>query len=320
MNEDRIDALLRGHVPAIDEAAEERARRRLRAAIDRELAPVRDRGGKIVWAVAVAALVSVLVGLQILLPPGPGGPARGAAEEIRRLGQISRAQPVVVAGRSDYFYRRYEQLGVEAGGSSESEYNLSVRVSVESWLRSDGSGARATTYKQVGFVSSLDRENWLQEGGPIPATGDVKTERFQEGGLSVYPVEDLPSDPNALRRVIDGGSVITPGEGSAGLLSTIGLLLAQQDLSPDLRQGLFEVAATIPDVSVQADALDPIGRIAEAVIATDASGDFTLYFDPSDARILGWSSDHLAYQGHPAYTEWVVYLDADVVRRIPRPL
>jgi hypothetical protein len=79
---------------------------------------------------------------------------------------------------------------------------------------------------------------------------------------------------------------------------------------------LFDVAATIPSVTVQYGVEDHAGRPAVSLTATDESGDSTLFFDRSDAQLLGSSFELPAAAGRPVLTQWTVYLDSGVVSKI----
>jgi hypothetical protein len=318
MNDDQVDEFLRGDVPSESPEARERARLRLHAAIARESAPPVRRPHRLVGLAAAAVIaVAALLVLQVVLPPGPGGPSLSAAQEIRKLGRLSVRQEPLTPGPTEFIYTHMVELTDQAQGDFRMEYDLAVEADVTFWIGRDGSGRRETTLQRVDFISQLDRENWVKAGSPpLPQVGPTDPERFARGELTYYSVETLPTDPEELRRALEKGDVIKNGEGDVTLLSAIGTLLAQENLSTELRQALFEVASTIPTVAVHYDVTDHSGRPAVSVTATDASGDTKLFFDQSDAQLLGTSFDYPAADGHPAFTEWHVYLESGVVSKI----
>lgn len=215
-------------------------------------------------------------------------------------------------------YQRYEESRPDSGTTmSGSIFFYDVQVVVETWSAADGSGYKETTYEQVEFVSPLDRGNWETAGSPplIP-TDPVERDSAQPGSLAVYAVDELPTDPDALRSALADGSVIVRGDGSRKLLSTIGTLLAQENLPGDLRQALFDVASSIPGVAVEHDVLDPHGRPAVAVSASEGSTLTRLFFDPADATFLGREIVHPPDGAHPGRTESRAYLESDVVAAI----
>jgi hypothetical protein len=315
MNDHEIDELLRrGNVLLEDLDARERARVRLRALIaHEEAAPARRRRRLLGLVAAAAAVVVGLLVLQILLPPGAGGPRLSAAEELRRLGRLSTALKSVGVGPNDYVYSHTLEHAKQTP-TDEGDYNLAVTMEVETWLATDGSGARETTPRQVVLASSVDHQKWLDAGSPpLPEVGKTTPERFSANGLPYYAVETLPTDPTALRNALDSGDVIETGEGDANLLVAIGILLSQDTLSSELREALFEVAASIPSVSVEYGVKDNSGRPAVSVMASDGSVDTKLFFDESDARLLGTSVALPPAEGRPAITGWTVYLVSGIV-------
>jgi hypothetical protein len=316
---DQIEEILRGDVRASDPGARERARSRLRATITEEIerSPYRRRSRWTVLAIASAVAASIFI-LQLLLPPGPAGPGLSAAAEIRHMGELSAGRSALPAGPSEFIYQRYEEARPDSGTTmSGSSFFFDVLVVVETWSAADGSGFKETTYKSVEFASPLDRQNWEQAGSPpLVPTKPVHDESEQPGSLAVYDVDSLPTDPDTLRAALADGSVIVPGEGSRNLLSTIGTLLAQGNLSGDLRQALFEVAATIPGISVEHDVVDRHERAAVAVTATDGSTQIRLFFDPADAGFLGREITHPPEGVHPETIEWRAYLESGVVSSI----
>jgi hypothetical protein len=317
MNDDKVDQLLRGNVALESPEARERARMRLRAAIAREESShARRRRRFLSLAAAAAAVVVGLLVLQVLLPPGSGGPRLSAAEEIRHLGHLSVAQASIQLGANEYIYRHYLEHSRQSP-SDEVDYNLAETANVESWFANDGSGVRETTLRDVEFESSIDHQNWVNAGSPaLPEVGLPKHERFAPGELAFFAVETLPTDPAQLRSALQNDDVIDTGEGDANLLGSIGILLSQENLSPELRQALFEVAASIPSVSVQYGVKDYAGRLAVSVMASDGLVHTILFFDQSDAQLLSTSVASPPADGRPAFTEWTAYLESVIVSRI----
>ncbi len=263
-------------------------------------------------------VVAAILVLQVVLPPGSGGPGLSAAQEIRRLGRLSVAnEPTIALGPSQYVYVQTLDWTKQAQGDLSIEYDIAVEAKTEFWIAKDGSGRRDTTLQQVNFVSELDRDNWVQLGSPpLPQVGDTDQARYAPGDLHFFTVEGLPTDPEELRRVLEKGNVIDIGDGAVNVLSSIGSLLSQENLSPELRLALFEVAATTPGISVQYDVTDPQGRPAVSITATDVSGDTKVFLDQSDGRLLAFSVDYPAGEGHAAFTEWHVYLESGIVSKI----
>jgi hypothetical protein len=312
VTQDRIEELLRGDVPAEDPAAKERARARLRTTIGLEHVrpPVRGRPRLAVFTAASLAAAVVLLVLQLLLPVGPAGPRLSTAAEIRQLGTLSSQQTSLEVNNSEYLYRREEEDGPEGHifVGLNIEYTLRIHAIVERWIASDGAGQTRISYQSVDFASPEDRQGWQAAGSPeFPVIGTPIQEDYTKGGLPIYAVDELPTEPAALEEALSEGLVIDEAPGDANRLSTIGTLLAQGNASPDLRQALFEVAAGIPGVVVDQQATDPIGRGAVSVSVTDPSGETLLFFDPIDASLLGTLRSHPVTDEGPGSTEWHAY-------------
>jgi hypothetical protein len=322
MSEPPLEELLRGGVVTSDAPARERARLRLRAAIAQEQQHRSARGHRRIRVrllAAVAILAMTLLVLQVFLPPGTVGPPESAASEIRRLGALASHQQPVEVGESEFVYQRFETRTREVTQllTSGTSFALDVGASVESWLAPDGSGRVATTYHAVSFASVEDRRVWVEGGSPdIHESGEIVVQPYARSGLPFYPVDQLPTDPDALRAALASGDVIEPAPGDLNLLSTIGTVLSQQDLPGELRGALFEVAATVPGVAVEHDVQDPLGRPALAVSLVDDAGTTRLFFDPLDARFLGRSETFPAEKDRPGFVYSRAYVAMGVVEGI----
>lgn len=308
-----LEDLLRGDVPATDAAARDRARLRLMAVMvdePRQAAPAPKMKHPWLLPAVAACMALALLLVEIVLPPGGGGPSESAAAEIRRLGDLASRQAPLPAGRAEFVYQQMEVQTREfnTGVTSSSSFALDVRTNVESWLAPDGSGRVETRYEAVSFASDQDRVAWEMAGKPsIPVAGELVVEPYDESGLPHYAVRGLPTDPIDLRSELLDGSVIEPAPGDLNLLSTIGTLLSQEDVPSDLRGALFDVAASIPNVIVEHDLLDPMGRHAVAVRFDDESGTTRLYFDPADARFLGRSETFPSEGYRAGVVDWRVF-------------
>lgn len=331
MDDSRLVEVLRGTVPATDAAARDRARLRLQASItaagprpapsSNQPSPPASRRVRWPFAAAAALLALAILLFAALLPPGGVGPTPGTAAEIRRLGSVAARQEPVSLTPSEYLYQRREVQTREVRTllSSGSSYALDIRATVESWLAENGSGRVVTTYTSVSFASDQDALAWKEAGRPpIHQAGEVIAEPYARSGLPYYRVEDLPTDPAALRDALLNGQAIDAAPGDFNLLSTIGTLLSQQNLSSDLRQALFDVAASIPNVDLERDVADPLQREAVAIKYSDDAGTTRLYFDPTDATLLSRSESIPAEGGRPATEDWQAFLEAAPVDRLGR--
>ncbi len=319
VSRERIDDLLHGDVASRDDAARERARLRLRAVMTEESTTPRRRRRRHL-ALAAAALTAALVALvaQVWLPLGQGGLDSSAAAELRFLGEVSSGRSSSALRQDEFIHRRFAEVRRESSESLSTGliYSIDVRVDVEVWLSPDGSGKTVTTYRDVAFSSAQDEANWERSGSPeIPHVGQTIS-RHDAGGLMYYPVHELPTSPDALRQALADGDVIEPAAGDDNELATIGTLLAQEDGDGALRQALFEVAATIPNVTVTNGVVDPLGRPAVEVSVVDTNGTTSLLFDPTDAHFLGRSSTPPPEDERPTLTLWQAYEYGAIVSRI----
>ena len=302
--------------PAMD-----RARARLRGAIEQEKAetppaiPRSKRRRRIWWIPAAAAVIAVAALMaQSLLPSGSGGPPLSAAGELSHLGQLAASQESLELGPGSYLYTKVLEDGRNGfsilGGPS---YVLVVRETLETWLAADGSGRQITTIQRVRFASAADKSAWRKSGSPsIPKAGSKTEDRYRSAELPYYNVNSLPTDPDQLVRALGTGQVIQAPKGDAALLSTLGLLLAQGNASPALRQGLFQAASRIPSVTLNLHVTDLIGRTGVGVSLISGGSRTELLFDPGTSQILAISK-HLP--GTPV-TDWQAFVSQAVVGSI----
>ncbi|MDP9299932.1 MAG: CU044_5270 family protein [Actinomycetota bacterium] len=286
--------------PQTDDAAKARARQRLRRLIDEEgrpgtaalQAPVegsashpahRRRYSVLLGIAAALAFISIV--LQVVLPSGHGGPAASGASELRRLADLASTIQPIEPG-AGFLYTDVKTQGIGGGGdvSSGLDWDLVVRERLQTWVASDGSGRQVKTIEQVDFASPDDRTRWIQAGRPpLPASA---VEGYRRGGLSIFDVATLPSDPDELRNAIHAGRVIEEPSGPLGIFTGIGDLLAQPNTPPDVRHGLLELAAETPGITFEPAITDPLGRPGEGFTFHVQPSTETLIIDPDTARVL----------------------------------
>jgi hypothetical protein len=232
-----------------------------------------------------AALAFIAIVLQVVLPSGHGGPAVSAASELRRLADLaSTIQPIEPGG--GFLYTDVKTQGIGGGGdvSSGLNWDLLVRERLQTWVSADGSGRQVKTIEQVDFASPEDRTTWIRAGRPpLPASA---VDRYGPGGLPIFDVASLPSDPEGLRTAINAGQVIEEPPGPLGIFTGIGDLLAQPNTPPEVRRGLLELAAETPGITFQPAMTDPLGRPGEGFTFRVEPSTETLIIDPDTARVL----------------------------------
>lgn len=297
---------IRDAVPTVDAAAEERALARLRA--HARHSPSRRRG----WtaAAAIAAVLVILVVAQLLLPPQAGGPSSASAA-LHRLADSASERAALSLDSSHDLYTRTRDRQFDRGSSLTGErWTYVIDVEVETWLAADGSGRIVRTYGEASFLSPAGEAAWRAAGSPAIPPSPVTDERFDPGELPGADLAALPTDPAALKAVLDAREV-TPGPpGDAATLNIIGQLLARPDATPELRAALFEVAASLPGVESAGQVADPSGRMGMGFRVADGARTTTLIVDDSTtvlATVIDPSS------GSDRLETYVAYLESSVV-------
>ncbi|TMM23165.1 MAG: hypothetical protein E6F95_06380 [Actinobacteria bacterium] len=286
--------------PEADDAAKARAWARIQREITMEQpsptgaapAPVSERGRRpplrrrhaVLLGIA-AAIAFIAIVLQVVLPSGSGGPSVSAAAELRRLADLAATIQPVGPG-TGYLYTDVESEGIGSGEDVTSglSWDFLVRERLQTWVSADGAGRQVTTVDRVDFAAPADRTRWVQAGRPPLPTSAV--ERYGPGGLPIYHVASLPSDPEELRRAIHAGHVIEEPPGPLGIFTGIGDLLAQPNTPSDVRHGLLELAAETPGITLDQAITDPLGRPGEGFTFQVAPSMETLIIDPGTANVL----------------------------------
>ncbi|MFE7593263.1 CU044_5270 family protein [Kitasatospora sp. NPDC057512] len=257
------------------------------------------------FRIAVPALACALavVGVVALDPRGAGTPGRdraavagsgatGGSEAVRLLDRIALAaagseQPAVRADQFVYIESRVAFAAQSAGGGPVTMAPAHTR---QVWLSADGSrpgllreeGGPDTRLGEDGPVLHLDRPGATARpdatgGGGGPSVGEP-THAF---------VASLPTDPNALLRLIRDQ---TRGQGQdpdQRAFTAIGDLLAETWAPPQVGAALYRAAERIPGVTVVASAVDAAGREGVAVARTAYGRQTQWVFDRTTYAFLG---------------------------------
>ena len=284
--------------PEADDAAKARAWARLQREIaseqpsrtspaplsQRDRRPPPRRRHAVLLGIA-AAMAFIAIVLQVVLPSGSGGPAVSAASELRRLADLAATIQPVRPG-TGFLYTDVESEGIGSGEDVTSglSWDFFVRERLQTWVSADGAGRQVTTVSRVDFASPADRTRWVRAGRPPLPTS--RFERYGPGGLAIFHVASLPSDPKELRKAIHAGHVIEEPPGPLGIFTGIGDLLAQPNTPPDVRRGLLELAAEIPGITLEPGITDPLGRPGEGFAFQVEPSMETLIIDPGTAHVL----------------------------------
>jgi hypothetical protein len=115
------------------------------------------------------------------------------------------------------------------------------------------------------------------------------------GGVSWDGLWYLPTDPAKLDQLLSSGINGAGPDDDSEMFVIVGDLLRESPAPPALRKALWEVAATIPGITLVGEVTDHAGR---AGVAVERHG--TRYvLDPSDGRLLeegsgDWQSTYLS--------------------------
>jgi hypothetical protein len=300
--------------------AKARALERLRASFEAELPaltePRRRRWFRPALMAAAVAIVATAVAVTIVLPPGQGGPKVSAAQELERLADVARAQPVSHVAPGEFLYSAFDEhlAHGEVHLTSGRSFTYVERASEQTWLGADGSGFRVTLVQSVSFPSDADRASWEALGSPpLPEVGQTITEHYKPGALPFYDLSDLPTDLAKLEPLIRGQSVIEHGHGDDLVFYAIGSLLEQGGGPAGVRAALFEVAARLPDVRSLGTVTDPLGRQGLGIEVMHAGAATRLIFDPATSQVLAEQRTQPLGEGNVPISIWRAFTEAAVV-------
>jgi hypothetical protein len=262
----------------------ESARRRARLAartslLRRGTAPVaapRVRSRRLGLTAAGAGLAVALIVPALLLFGGGGEVQPAVGQVLRQAADVAADQvPATPPGPGQYLFTRSREADLsEFVPAASKPWSVVIPQEREIWLAPDGSGRLRATSDRPRFISPAQRAEWVAAGSPSLAVfnrpGQV-SEVPLSGGPGFLDTPNLPTDPKALRRLIEARKV--PGiEGPPGEVETfvlIGDMLRESYLPPTLRAALYEVTAELPGVELLGEVQDPAGRAGVGVAFTD---------------------------------------------------
>lgn len=220
-----------------------------------------------------------------------GGGAPGAPDATRLLDRIALAaahgrQPTARADQFVYIESKVAYAAQNAAGGAATQAPVHTR---QVWLSADGSrpgllregGGPATPLGADGPVHTLDGP------GATPRPG-----RLHQAGPSVDSpthayVASLPTDPDALLKLIRDEARSRGGDPDQRAFTAIGDLLAETWAPPRVGAALYRAAAKIPGVTVVRTAADAAGREGVAVARTAHGRQTQWIFDRTTYAFLG---------------------------------
>ncbi len=247
----------------------------------RPVAALRSAGlrRKIIFAGTVAAVAAVAVAVV----PGLSGqrPAAGhpspapstavtAAIVFREAARAARAANAEQGGWPHAAYWRADSIEVRDGRT----YHRDI------WIAHNGDAVLA----DGSLAPGLQRISPAGSGFGYLGT--------KPGWLTWDEIYALPTDPAKLAPLLTRDSIgLAYGSLARNLWSTVLGVLVETPASPALREALYEVAADIPGVTVNADYIDSLGRTGTAL----RLGEETLVIDPANGQLLAWIDHDVAY-------------------------
>jgi hypothetical protein len=274
-----------------------------------------------------AAVVVLTAAALVVLFQGGGEPAN-ALRVLNAAASIAAREPVLGPGQYTYVGQRFGVMG----GPAET---------VEWWVAADGSGRmRRKDPPAAALWQSADGRLRVL---PAKVIGRARTARdvtfgpgrFAELYARINPgllrgrVEELPSDPESLERVLRRklhGAVDfnpDPAAQSLQMLQVLEEVLANPLASPQLRSAGYRVAARLGGVDVRENVTDPVARAATAITLCSVAipARYEVFFDPATSATLGTRevSPVACNDGRsnpPGWTSYSLYLGEGTVDSI----
>ncbi len=288
-----------------------------------------------------AVVVPLVVVLALGVVPLGNRPDPAAAAALNAVAGVAAALPAAPA--DGYRHTKSEGAGlVGEGGWPEHPNGIWALVPVtrELWVKPDGSGRLIETRGEPIWFGPADKAAWVASGSPLPSPEhtDVRfvptpagyvpgTPQVWPGSLSYENVDALPTDPSALRRLIDQRAAVNGNSADYERFTTIGDLLRETVAAPQVRAALYRVAAGLSGVELIGSVTDRAGRTGTAVAMTNAGSSRglerrVLIFDPSTSILLE-EQDVLLHRvdwldaDPPMVIGYTTYLVSDIVQTIP---
>ncbi|MER5351623.1 CU044_5270 family protein [Kitasatospora sp. NPDC002551] len=239
----------------------------------------RWRGLAVVAAVATAAAITaVTLAPDTSSSQDPPPPATAASVELLdRIAKVAYSQPQRPARDDQFTYLRTVSHTTTLSEASDGAMAPApITATTERWTAVDGS--RAGLQRRDGADAQLPA---VAHGGSL----NSPTYRL---------LANLPTDPDTLLKLIYTDARPNHGPGSASTAGadheafvTIGDLLRDSVVPPQVGSALYRAAARIPGVVAVDDAVDATGRRGVAVARVNDGRRFEWIFDRATLRLLG---------------------------------
>jgi hypothetical protein len=287
-----------------------------------------------------AAVAAMLVALPTLILDGGGEVQPALGQVLRAAAATAATQPAEPRpGPGQYFYTRSREAYLSSVGfnprcathpcdrehpwEATREWSVLVPRIRQTWIDANGAGrARAVSAKPE-FLTAGQRRAWVAAGSPHLGSGGA--EDFALSGQPFLDTSDLPTQPKALRGLIEARKIplVDGPPGEAETFTLVGDMLRNTYLPPAFRAALYRVVAELPKVELLGEVEDPIDRKGIGVAYTKGSVTHELIFDPATSALLGErevAARRIPDLQVPAGTETgsVTYLESKVVDSLGR--
>lgn len=289
---------------------------------------------------ALAAVAALLVALPTLILGGDGQVQPAVGQVLRAAAAVAATQPVEPPpGPGQYFYTRSREAYLTTVGfnprcathpcdrehpwEATREWSALAPRIRQTWIAANGAGRARVVSTKPEFLTPAQRKAWKAAGSPQLSSGGV--EDFALTGQPFLDTSDLPTEPKALRKLIEARKIplVDGPPGEAETFTLIGDMLRNTYLPPPFRAALYRVVAELPEVDLQGQVEDPVGRKGIGVAFTKGSVTHELIFDPATSALLGErevATRRIPELQVPAGTETgsVAYLESKLVDSLGR--
>lgn len=293
------------------------------------------RRSKLRLAAALAAAAALLVALPTLIFDGGGKVQPALGQVLRTAAAVAATQPAEPRpGPGQYFYTRSREAYLSSVGfnprcethpcdrehpwEATREWSALAPRIRQTWIAANGAGRARVVSVKPEFLTAGQRRAWKAAGSPHLGSGGV--EDFALSGQPFLDTSDLPTQPKALRRLIEARKIplVDGSPGEAETFTLIGDMLRDTYVPPAFRAALYRVVAELPKVELLGEVKDPIDRMGIGVAFTKGSVTHELIFDPATSALLGErevAARRIPDLQVPAGTETgsVTYLESKVV-------
>ena len=253
-------------------------------------------------AALVASLVLLIVAIQVILPPGSGGPdpAQATLDGLARAAASTRS---LVPVPGSYLYVRSSGfiLKTKTDIPSGDSWSFIVPLTRQKWLSPVGSGRILVRYGKPRFASRADRAAWRSADSPdLLPPGAREDFRFGPGELGPQDLGALPKDPSSLAALISSGGVTTGSSSGASESPWADRRSAGEvPTSPELRSSLFLATAELPGIESLGRVSDPSGRVGIGIAIVESGVRTELIFDTTTSALLSRSVVRVDAEGAP---------------------